>query len=154
MKKTKCFLFFAALILIISAQKSFADAEGNLTLDSNVITNKTNNVGGSSEFTIRSRLFSQELEGEVNKRETKERELLSSVQSIDFGETHMNHIYGTNIQDTKAQLFKGYSKTESAISESEEGRQRTYFIFFVALILPLVALSHFIAKRRIRRKKK
>ena len=154
MKKVKFLLFLLILTVITFPNRIFADSDGGLVLDTNIITNKASNAGNASEFPIRAQLFSNQLELQAKKKAKQEKLTLQEVQKIDFKQERINQLYATNVQQVKMNLFKSYTNVNLSSHDESKKSQVSFLVLFWVLAIPLLILTGFTSKKIANRKAK
>ncbi|MDN3201196.1 type VII secretion protein EssA [Enterococcus faecalis] len=155
MKKLKKLLLYSAiLLLLIDSLFVRAESDGSLQLNSDMITNQS--IGGttSSDFAIRSQLFSKRMMEKVQEKEQREAENIKIIQNVDFNQENQNKLFQANYQRIKTELFKNYDQTNIGTSKLQTKMNNRGMLILMILALPLMILTTFIAKRFTRRKRK
>lgn len=150
----KLSLYSATLILLTVPLFALAESDGSLQLDSDMITNQAGGNSTSSDFTVRSLLFSKRINEKVKEKEKREAENTQIIQNVDFNQASQNKLYQVNYQGLKTELFKSYNQTTIGTNESETKMNNRGVLILMILALPLLILTAYIAKRFTRRKRK
>ncbi|MDR0300460.1 MAG: type VII secretion protein EssA [Streptococcaceae bacterium] len=158
MKKKTIILFLALLcgVIFLTGRGVFADDNGKLQLDPNVITNSNGGVGTASDFPILGDLFTSGLNQTA--KEQMQDKVPEQKKVLDFSKQSANTLYDTNTAQITTQLFVNYSPQVMTSSTDTKNTQSTVWYWLLSLAaLPLVFLAIFLgrknAKRSLRRKK-
>lgn len=150
----KLSLYSATFILLTAPLFVRAESDGSLQLDSDMITNQAGGSSTSSDFTVRSQLFSKRINEKVQEKEKREAENTKTVQNVDFNQASQNKLYQVNYQGLKTELFKDYNQTNISISEAQTKTNNRGVLILMILALPLMILTAYSAKRLTRRKRR
>jgi type VII secretion protein EssA len=155
MKKQKVFYIFSGLFfLFYSPLVGFADSDGSLQLNSGMITTQSEAGSSTSDFAIRSQLFSKDLDKKTQEKEKNTEEATKHIDEIDFSKESQNKLYKTNYQSLKTELFKDYSYTNVASNDSKKNVKNNGMLILLILALPLVILTGVVARNLTRRKRR
>lgn len=155
MKKLKKLLLYSAmLLLLIDPLFVRAESDGSLQLNSDMITNQSIGGATSSDFAIRSQLFSKRMMEKVQEKEQREAENIKIIQNVDFNQESQNKLFQANYQRIKTELFKNYDQTNIGTSELQTKMNNRGMLILMILALPLMILTAYSAKRFTRRKRK
>lgn len=155
MKKLKKLLLYSAmLLLLIDPLFVRAESDGSLQLNSDMITNQSIGGATSSDFAIRSQLFSKKMLEKVQEKEQREAEKIKTIQNVDFNQESQNKLFQANYQRIKTELFKDYNQTNIGTSEAQTKMNNRGMLILMILALPLMILTAYSAKRFTRRKRK
>lgn len=150
----KLSLYSATLILLTAPLFVRAESDGSLQLDSDMITNQAGGSSTSSDFTVRSQLFSKRINEKVQEKEKREAENTKTIQNVDFNQASQNKLYQVNYQGLKTELFKDYNQTNIGTGEAQTKTNNREVLILMILALPLMILTAYIAKRLTRRKRR
>ena len=146
MKKRKVFLIFSGLFLFFySPFVVLADSDGSLQLNSDMITTQSGAGSSTSDFAIRSQLFSKDLDKKTQEKARNTEEATKHVNDIDFSKKSQNKLYKTNYQSLKTKLFRDESKKDS---------KNNGMLILLLLTLPLIILTGYVARSLTRRKRR
>lgn len=155
MKKLKKLLLYSAmLLLLIDPLFVRAESDGSLQLNSDMITNQSIGGATSSDFVIRSQLFSKRMMEKVQEKEQREAENIKIIQNVDFNQESQNKLFQANYQSLKTELFKDYNQKNIGTSELQTKMNNRGMLILMILALPLMILTAYSAKRFTRRKRK
>jgi len=150
----KLSLYSATLILLTAPLFVRAESDGSLQLDSDMITNQAGGSSTSSDFTVRSQLFSKRINEKVQEKEKREAENTKTIQNVDFNQASQNKLYQVNYQGLKTELFKDYNQTNIGTGEAQTKTNNRGVLILMILALPLMILTAYSAKRLTRRKRR
>ena len=150
----KLSLYSATLILLTAPLFVRAESDGSLQLDSDMITNQAGGSSTSSDFTVRSLLFSKRINEKIQEKEKREAEYTKTIQNVDFNQASQNKLYQVNYQGLKTELFKDYNQTNIGTSEAQTKTNNRGVLILMVLALPLMILTAYSAKRLTRRKRR
>lgn len=142
------------LLLLIDPLFVRAESDGSLQLNSDMITNQSIGGATSSDFAIRSQLFSKKMLEKVQEKEQREAEKIKTIQNVDFNQESQNKLFQANYQRIKTELFKDYNQTNIGTSEAQTKMNNRGMLILMILALPLMILTAYSAKRFTRRKRK
>ncbi|MCL2113903.1 MAG: type VII secretion protein EssA [Streptococcaceae bacterium] len=154
-KRQLIILGIAFSSLLAGSAQSFADDNGSLQLNPNVITN-SDGGGTASDFPIRSQLFTPEIE-KVAKAQEKD-DISKQKEFLNFSDTSNNILYNTNTTKIVKQLFVDY-QPQVISSNKNDNHSKTTIVYWIIFIIafPLIFLAVLLgrknAKRSIRRKR-
>lgn len=155
MKKRKVFLIFSGLFLFFySPFVVLADSDGSLQLNSDMITTQSGAGSSTSDFAIRSQLFSKDLDKKTQEKARNTEDATKHVNDIDFSKKSQNKLYKTNYQSLKTKLFRDYSQTNVASTESKKDSKNNGMLILLLLTLPLMILTGYVARSLTRRKRR
>lgn len=155
MKKQKVFFILSGLLFIFySPFVVFADSDGSLQLNSDLITTQSGAGSSTSDFAIRSQLFSKDLDNKMQEKAKSAEEVTKHINEINFNKKSQNHLYQTNYQSLKTELFKNYSQTNVASNDSKEASKNNGMLILLILALPLMILTGVVARSLTRRKRR
>lgn len=134
----------------------FADDNGNLQLDPNVITNSNGGVGTASDFPIRNELFTPVLNQTA--KEQMQDQVPEQQKALNFSKQTANTLYDTNTAQVTKQLFVNYNPQVITSNTASSKSQTTLWYWLITVVaFPLVFLAIFLgqknAKRSLRKKK-
>ncbi|URZ02816.1 hypothetical protein CLAUR_028500 [Clostridium felsineum] len=133
----------------------FADDNGSLQLNPNVITNSDGGIGTTSDFSIRNQLFTPTIDKLA--KEQAQDNVPKQRKTLDFSKQTTNTLYNANTKKVVKQLFVDYKPQVIAASTSTSYSKTTIWYWIISLAaVPLIVLAIFLgrknAKRRLRKK--
>ncbi|WP_172209901.1 type VII secretion protein EssA [Lactococcus hodotermopsidis] len=156
-KKTWTILGFLALFsgMVFSPVNTSADSDGNLKLNTDVITNNQIQAGGSGEFPIRGHLFTQELDEQSEKLESERNQLIDDVKNVDFSVKSSD---SKNDDKVKKLLFQEYQPQVIIVKDQEDSKQSNWFmmmniVIIVVLLSVGIVTGKWWTKRKLRKGK-
>lgn len=129
----------------------YADGNGNLTLNPNIIINDDTQIGSSGDFLIRRQLFSDKLNQTSKNNRKAQENLIKQAEKIDFENRNINYQEKFVIPKN---LFQNYqpqvipSKENSTSSNS----QPTILIYIFGGVILLI-MGSFVGRNWARRQK-
>lgn len=155
MKKQKVFFIFSGLLfLFYSPFAVSADSDGSLQLNSDMITTQSGAGSSTSDFAIRSQLFSKDLDKKAQEKVKSGEEATKHIDEIDFNKESQNKLYKANYQSLKTELFKNYSQTNVASNDSKKTSKNNGMLILLIMALPLMILTGVVARSLTRRKRR
>ncbi len=155
MKKLKKLMLYSAIFFLLTVPLFVrAESNGSLQLNSDMITNQSIGGATSSDFIIRSQLFSKRMMEKVQEKEQRDAENTKIIQNVDFNQASQNKLFQVNYQGLKTELFKSYNQTTIGSGEAQSKTNNRGVLILMILALPLLILTAYIAKRFTRRKRK
>jgi type VII secretion protein EssA len=155
MKKQKVFFIFSGLLfLFYSPFAVSADSDGSLQLNSGMITTQSGAGSSTSDFAIRSQLFSKDLDKKAQEKVKSGEEATKHIDEIDFNKESQNKLYKANYQSLKTELFKNYIQTNVASNDSKETSKNNGMLILLIMALPLMILTGVVARNLTRRKRR
>lgn len=155
MKKQKVFLILSGLLfLFYSPFVVFADSDGSLQLNSDMITMQSGAGSSTSDFAIRSQLFSKDLDDKTQEKAKSAEEVTKHINEINFNKKSQNHLYQTNYQSLKTELFKNYSQTNVTSDDETQASKNVGLFILLIIALPLMILTGVVARSLTRRKRR
>lgn len=155
MKKQKVFFILSGLLFIFySPFVVFADSDGSLQLNSDMITTQSGAGSSTSDFAIRSQLFSKDLDNKTQEKAKSAKEVTKYINEINFNKKSQNQLYQTNYQSLKTELFKNYSQTNVASNDSKGTSKNNGVLILLIMALPLMILTGVVARSLTRRKRR
>lgn len=155
MKKQKVFFIFSGLLfLFYSPFAVSADSDGSLQLNSDMITTQSGAGSSTSDFAIRSQLFSKDLDKKAQEKVKSGEEATKHIDEIDFNKESQNKLYKANYQSLKTELFKNYIQTNVASNDSKETSKNNGMLILLIMALPLMILTGVVARNLTRRKRR
>ncbi|KHD34518.1 hypothetical protein NL50_16905 [Clostridium acetobutylicum] len=142
-------------IVFLASPKCFAVDNGSLQLNPNVITNSDGGVGTTSDFSIRSQLFTPTID-KIAKEQAHDN-VPKQRETLDFSKQAINTLYNANTKKVVEQLFVNY-KPQVIASSTSTSDSKTMIWYWVILLaaVPLIVLAIFLgqknAQRRLRKK--
>lgn len=154
MKKKKNFFLLAIIIICTIPLTAKSDSDGNLQLDSDIIITENKGESISSDFPIRSNLFSEKIKVRINEKEKEKSKVTQHIKKINFDKNSENRLYSVNYEGVKNNLFDSYS--HNFVGSDTMAKQNSNAAIFTLLFLaiPLFLLSSWTAKKFVRRKRK
>lgn len=157
--KKKIIIILLALVcgfIFLTGRGVFADDNGNLQLDPNVITNSGGGVGTASDFPIRNELFTPALNQTA--KEQMQDKVPEQQKTLNFSKPTTNTLYNTNTAQITSQLFANYTPQVITSSADNNSTQSTIWYWLLSLgAIFLVFLAVFLgrknAKRSLKKKK-
>lgn len=155
MKKQKVFFILSGLLFIFySPFVVFADSDGSLQLNSDMITTQSGAGSSTSDFAIRSQLFSKDLDNKTHEKAKSAEEVTKHINEIDFNKKSQNQLYQTNYRNLKTELFKNYSQTNVTSDDEKQVSKNVGMFILLMIALPLMILTGVIARNLTRRKRR
>lgn len=151
-------LLFICMVLglfFLASPRCFADDNGSLQLNPNVITNSDGGIGTTSDFPIRSQLFTHTIDKLA--KEQAQDNVPKQRETLDFSKQTTNTLYNVNTTKVVEQLFVNY-KTQVIASSTDTSDSKTMIWYWVISLaaVPLIVLAIFLgrknAKRSLRKK--
>ncbi|MBF0777452.1 type VII secretion protein EssA [Streptococcus cuniculi] len=134
-KKVIC-IFAISLHLFSITHKVYADENGNLQLNPDIITNDTVDAGATSDFAIRGQLFLDDFNKRIESLKQKEAGILDQTVKIDFNRE-------MTLENTKpnyvTKMFQNYQP--KAVIESDETVTTPINWYVLGLFLGGVSVS-------------
>ena len=155
-KKPLLVIILSTSLFFLTGITSDADDNGKLQLNATVITNSTGGVGTTSDFPIRGKLFTPEL-NQINQNQMQDK-IPEHRLTLDFSITSTNTLYNTDTDKVTKQLFANYKpQVLTTDKASHQSQEMIWYLVMLVVALPLVALAIFLgqqnAKRRLRKKR-
>lgn len=155
MKKQRLFiLFIGLLVLFCNPFIGYADSDGSLQLNSDLITTQSGEGATTSEFAIRAKLFSKDLDNKTQDKIKNSEKVTEHIANIDFNNKSQNKLYKTNYRSIKTELFKNYSQTNVSTDDSKKTSSINGMLILFILAIPLLVLTGVVARNLTRRKRK
>jgi type VII secretion protein EssA len=154
MKKKKVLLlaFFISLFLLggLKANKGYADDNGSLQLDPNIITNSNGGVGNTSGFPIVGELFTPTMDQTV--KDQMKDNIPEQRKALDFSKKAVNTLYTTDTTKITQQLFVNYKPQVITANRTDTNSQSTLWYGLLSLLgLPLIVLAIFLGRKNAKR---
>ncbi|GAB2027193.1 type VII secretion protein EssA [Lactovum odontotermitis] len=159
MKRRQALLFslFCGLLLFISI-RSYAENDGRLHLDPNIITNSGGGIGTVGDYPIRNELFTPEMD-QLAKAQDKEK-ISGQQKSLNFSGLQEDVLYATNTEKVTKKLFT--ADYQPQVIKASAGRQKNSnalwygLIIIVGVLFALLAifLGKKNAERNLRKRRK
>lgn len=146
---------FPFTVLIVSLNlvvgiKSYADDDGNLQLNSNIITNSDGGLSSTTDFPIRNELFTAKINQVV--KEQMQDKVIDHKKTLDFSKKDENNLYDTNTDKVVKVLFTNYNP-QIISSNSENQRSQSTIWYWVVCFgaIPLTVLAVILGQKRAKR---
>lgn len=151
---------FPFTVLLVSLNllvgiKSYADDDGNLKLNSNIITNSDGGVSSTTDFPIRNELFTPKINQVV--KEQMQDKVVVHKKTLDFSKGAANALDEANTDQVVKALFINYSPQVMGASSENKSSQSIIWYWVICLgAIPLtivaVILGQKSAKRNLKKK--
>lgn len=149
-KKLACFLLSLFFCFVIT-NNVYADGNGSLTLNPNVIMNEDAQVGSSGDFLIRGQLFSDELNQTLRNNKKMQENLIKQAEKIDFENRNIN--YQEKIVVPK-NLFQNYQpQLIPSKEDSTSSNNQPIILFYIFVGVILLIMGSFVGRHWARRQK-
>lgn len=146
---------FPFTVLLVSLNllvgiKSYADDDGNLQLNSNIITNSDGGLSSTKDFPIRNELFTPKINQVV--KEQMQDKVIDHKKTLDFSKKDENNLYGANTDKVVKVLFTNYNPQIISSNSENQSSQSTIWYWVVCLgAIPLTVLAVILGQKRAKR---
>ena len=142
-------------LFFFATPRCFADDNGSLQLNTDVITNSNGGVGTTSDFQIRNQLFTPTID-KIAKEQAQDN-VPKQRETLDFSKETTNALYNVNTTKVVKQLFVNYNPQVIASSTNTSNSKTMFWYWVISLVaVPLIVLAIFLgrknANRRLRKK--
>ncbi|WP_077836131.1 type VII secretion protein EssA [Clostridium felsineum] len=149
------FISMVLVIFLLANPRCFAEDNGSLQLNPNVITNSDGGIGTTSDFSIRSQLFTPTID-KLAKKQAQDN-IPKQRETLDLSKQATNTLYNVNTTKVVKQLFVNYKPQVIASSTNKSDSKTMIWYWVISLAaIPLIVLAIFLgrknAKRRLRKK--
>jgi type VII secretion protein EssA len=135
---------------LIVGIKSYADDDGNLKLNSNIITNSDGGVSSTTDFPIRNELFTPKINQVV--KEQMQDKIVVHKKTLDFSKGAANALDEANTDKVVKELFTSYSPQVIGSSSENQNSQSTLWYWVVCLgAIPLTVLAVILGQKKAKR---
>lgn len=146
---------FPLTVLLVSLNlvvgiKSYAADDGNLQLNSNIITNSDGGLSSTNDFPIRNELFTFKINQVV--KEQMQDKIIVHKKTLDFSKKDANNLYDANTDKVVKVLFTDYSPQIISSNSENQKSQSTIWYWVVCIgAIPLTVLAVILGQKRAKR---
>ncbi|MDG4967423.1 type VII secretion protein EssA [Lactococcus lactis] len=135
---------------LIVGIKSYAADDGNLKLNSNIITNSDGGVSSTTDFPIRNELFTPKINQVV--KEQMQDKVVVHKKTLDFSKGATNALDEANTDQVVKALFINYSPQVMGASLENKSSQSTIWYWVICLgAIPLTIMAVILGQKRAKR---
>jgi type VII secretion protein EssA len=137
-------------LIFLTSTQSFADDNRNFQLYSNVITNLDGGIGTTSDFPIRSQLFTPAIDKFA--KEQAQDNLPKQRETLNFSKKTTNTLYNLDTTKVVKQLFVSYNPQGIVASEDTSNSKTMIWYWVISLAaIPLIALAILLGRKNGKR---
>lgn len=156
MKKRKVILLGLLGLTLFLGIETYADYNGSLELNQNILTNSEGGVGTTGDFPIRNTLFTDEMNQTVKAK--MQDQIPAHRKTLDFSQERVSQLYNRNTERISQKLFTNYQPQVLTRGNSSNNQVIRIWLWLLAsLAIPLVILALYLgkqnAKRRLKKKR-
>lgn len=102
-----------------------------------MIITQSGSGSNTSDFAIRSQLFSKDLNDKTQEKSKSAEEVAKHINEINFNKKSQNHLYQIDYQNLKTELFKNYSQTNVTSDDEKQTSQNGVLLILLINSTPI-----------------